>query len=213
VLAELGERGRLRVGRGGEECEQSGRVVGDGREERRRQRRGRRKREISGSDPGVALTPLRFRGENTPIQPIWQIGPVRPPRECLPYNCSGDLVVRAQRVPKRCFIPARAPSARCRRPIRPSHDSDHLQVRIARILLPLCRKRLNLYRAHARRAARGANREVSWIAQAPMSNARINYVNLDVWGAASEPSAEAHRLLSSKALYSMTPTGGVRTAI
>jgi hypothetical protein len=53
VLAELGERGMLRVGRGGEEREQSVRVVGDGREEGRRQRRGRRKR---GSDPGVALT-------------------------------------------------------------------------------------------------------------------------------------------------------------
>jgi hypothetical protein len=61
VLAELCERGRLRVGRGGEECEQSGRVVGDGREEGRRQRRGRRKCEIGGSDPGLALvasTPL-----------------------------------------------------------------------------------------------------------------------------------------------------------
>jgi hypothetical protein len=81
------------------------------------------------------------------------------------------------------------------------------------MFLALRKKRLNLYRAHARRAARGANREVSWSAQASMSNERINYVILDVWGAASEPSAEAHRLLSSKALYSMTPTGGVRTAI
>jgi hypothetical protein len=58
VLAELGERGRLRVGRGGEECGKSVRVVGDGREERRRQRRGRRKREIVSLDPGVASTSL-----------------------------------------------------------------------------------------------------------------------------------------------------------
>jgi hypothetical protein len=37
VLAELGEGGRLRVGRGGEEREQSVRVVRDGREEGRRE--------------------------------------------------------------------------------------------------------------------------------------------------------------------------------
>jgi hypothetical protein len=120
------------------------RVLGDGRDE-----------EVKEEEPQVApSSPRHFRGENTAIRESGQCAclvialPCPRAIQMLGRRCPSDDV-RAQRVPKRCFIRARA---------RPRPDvgaqftflsHDHLLVMTTRMMLPPCRQLLHPYLVHA----------------------------------------------------------------